>query len=117
MHTDMPQQSAGLIIGAVLGGSAVTCCALLGYHPLLPGRLPGSRTPAPAALPSLALRTTGDSGTGFRAAGAALLHWLVRYRDERCSTLPVISTVKPQYLRALVPPEAPGDLAATPPAQ
>ena len=62
-----------------------------------------SSTPSPP--PST---TTSDptSPADFQEWGQSILAWLVNYRQQ-CQTLPVISTVQPNYLRDALPSAAP----------
>lgn len=48
-----------------------------------------------------------DSESNFIAAGRELLKWITNYRTKSVKDLPVVSTVKPNYLTELLPASAP----------
>ena len=47
-----------------------------------------------------------DTPETFQTAGTHLLDWIINYRKE-CRDLPVVSTVKHNYLKDILPKEAP----------
>lgn len=53
------------------------------------------------------VREDDAEGQDFVTAGSVLLNWIVKYRTEMISSLPVVSRVEPNYLVKALPSHAP----------